>query len=97
MLTIVVALGIIFIGIREFLYASSGAHGYGVPQVDPSDGDLLAIKAVRDVASGGLVLTLLGLRHRKSLVFAIVVLTLIPVLDGLVVFGHANWTSTPCF
>ena len=54
-LSILVAVGIIFIGIREFLYPGIGALGFGVPLLDPRDGDLLAIKAVRDVVSGVLV------------------------------------------
>jgi len=94
-LTILVALGIIFIGIREFFYAGVAAHGFGVPLVDPHDGDLLAIKACRDVVSGVLALTFLGLRNRRFLAYAIGVLTLIPVFDGLIVLRHAAWTFTP--
>ncbi len=95
LLSIVVALGIIFIGIREFLYPVTGAFGYGVPLLDPRDGDLLAIKAARDVVSGILVLSLLALRDRKALACAIAVLTLIPLFDGLIVLGHAAWVFTP--
>ena len=94
-LSILVALGIIFIGVREFLNPSAGALGYGVPLVDPSDGDLLTIKAVRDVASGVLVLSLLALGNRRALACAIGALTLIPLFDGLVVLRHASWTFTP--
>jgi hypothetical protein len=94
-LSILMALGIIFIGLREFLDPSTGALGYGVPLLDSGDSDLLAIKAVRDVVSGLLVLALLGLRDRKALACAIGVLTLIPVFDGLVVLRHAAWSFTP--
>ncbi len=94
-LSLLVALGIIFIGVREFLDPSTGALGYGVPLSDPRDNDLLAIKAVRDVASGILVLGLLGLGNRKALAWAIGALTLIPVFDGLVVLRHAAWAFTP--
>jgi len=94
-LSILMALGIIFIGLREFLDPSAGALGYGVPLLDSGDSDLLAIKAVRDVVSGLLVLALLGLRDRKALACAIGVLTLIPVFDGLVVLRHAAWSFTP--
>jgi hypothetical protein len=66
-----------------------------VPLLDSGDSDLLAIKAVRDVVSGLLVLALLGLRDRKALACAIGVLTLIPVFDGLVVLRHAAWSFTP--
>jgi Domain of unknown function (DUF4267) len=78
LLSILVALGIIFIGLREFLGPTTGALGYGVPLLHPGDGDLLAIKAARDVVSGILVLALLALGNRKALACAIGVLTLIP-------------------
>jgi hypothetical protein len=52
LLTVLVALGIIFIGVREFLYPDVGARGFGAPLLDCSDGDLLAIKAGKDVVSG---------------------------------------------
>jgi hypothetical protein len=94
-LSILIALGIIFIGMREFLNPSAGALGYGVPLLDSRDGDLLAIKAARDVASGVVVLALLALRNRQALASAIGVLTLIPIFDGLIVFRHAAWTFTP--
>jgi dipeptide/tripeptide permease len=66
-----------------------------VPLHDPLDADLLAVKAVRDVVSGILALTFLGLRNRKFLACAFSVLTLIPVLDSLVVLRHAGWSFTP--
>jgi Domain of unknown function (DUF4267) len=95
LLSILVALGIIFIGIREFLDPTAGALGYGVPLLDPRDGDLLAIKGARDVVSGILVLALLTLGDRKALACAIGVLTLIPVFDALIVLRHAAWVFTP--
>ena len=94
-MAVIVALGIIFIGIREFLYPGAAALGFGVPLLDPHDGDLLAIKAARDVASGVLALTFLGLRDQRFLAYAMGVLTLIPVFDGLIVLRHAAWTFTP--
>jgi len=95
LLSVLVALGIIFIGVREFLYPAIGASGFGVPLLDPRDADLLAIKAARDVVSGLLVLAFVGLRNRVALAYAIGVLTLIPIFDGLIVFRHAGWAFTP--
>lgn len=94
-LVILVAFGIIFIGVREFLFPAIGALRFGVPLHDPHDADLLAVKAVRDVVAGILALTFLGLRNRKFLACAFSVLTLIPTLDGLVVLRHAGWSFTP--
>ena len=95
LLSMLIAMGIVFIGIREFLDPSAGALGYGVPLLDPRDGDLLAIKAVRDVVSGIVVFVLLGLGDRRALACVIGVLTLIPIFDGLVVLRHAAWVFTP--
>jgi Domain of unknown function (DUF4267) len=71
LLTLLVALGIIFVGVREFFYPSIGARGFGVPLLDPADGDLLAIKASRDVVTGILVLAFLSLRERRFLPYAL--------------------------
>ena len=95
MLVILVALGITFIGVREVLYPVICARQFGVPLLDPQDGDLLAIKAARDVVSGILAVTVLGLRNRKILTYAFGVLTLIPTFDGLIVLRHADWNFTP--
>ena len=42
-LTVIVALGIIFIGVREFFYPGVAAAGSGVPFLDRRDGHLLGI------------------------------------------------------
>ena len=94
-LAVLIALGIIFIGVREYFYPSLGARGFGVPLQDARDGDLLAIKAGRDLASGILVLTIVALREWRFLAYTMAVLTLIPIFDGLVVLQHAGWTYTP--
>ena len=94
-LAVLVALGIIFIGVREYFYPALGARGFGVPLQDPRDGDLLAIKAGRDLASGILLLTIVALREWRFLAYTMAVLTLIPIFDGLVVMQHAGWTFTP--
>ena len=67
LLTILVGLGIIFIGVREFFYPGVAARGFGVPLLDSADSNLLAIKAGRDIASGILALTFLGLHDRTFL------------------------------
>jgi hypothetical protein len=94
-LVILVALGITFIGVREVLYPALCARQFGVPLPDPQDSNLLAIQAARDVVSGILAVTVLGLRNRKILTYAFGVLTLIPAFDGLIVLRHADWNFTP--
>ena len=95
LLVAVVGLGIIFVGVRECIYPAIAARQFGVPLLDPRDGDFLAIKAARDVASGIVALTLLGLRNRKFLTYTFGVLTLIPICDGLIVLRHAGWSFAP--
>jgi Domain of unknown function (DUF4267) len=95
LLVALVALGIIFIGLRELSYPALCARQFGVPLLDQRDGDFLAIKAARDVASGIVALTFLALRNRKFLTCAFGVLTLIPIFDGLIVLRHAGWTFAP--
>jgi hypothetical protein len=72
MLVILVAL----IGVREVLDPAICARQFGVPVLDPQDGDLLPIKAARDVVSGILAVTMLGLRNRKIRTYAFGVLPL---------------------
>ena len=95
LLTILIGAGILFIGVREFLHPAVGARGFGVPLLDSGDGDLLAIKAGRDIASGILVFMFLALRDRRFLTWAMGCMTLIPIFDGLVVLRHAGWAFTP--
>lgn len=94
-LTVVVALGILFIGLREFFYSGIAAAGFGVSLLDGRDGDLLGIKGVRDVTSGILALTFVALGQRRILAYAMGILTLIPTFDGLIVLQHAGWAFTP--
>jgi hypothetical protein len=92
---VIVALGIIFIGVHEFFYPGVAAAGLGVPLLDGRDSDLLGTTGARDVTSGILVLTFLALGQRRILAFAMGILTVIPVLDGLTVLKYAGWVFTP--
>ncbi|HEY3938576.1 MAG TPA: DUF4267 domain-containing protein [Bryobacteraceae bacterium] len=89
-LALFIALAIIFIGIRESFQPSIAARGFGVPLVAPADRDFLAIKASRDIASGAAILTLLTIRDHRAVAYTMLALTLIPLLDGLVVFKYAG-------
>jgi hypothetical protein len=88
-----VAFGINLIG--EFLDPVTGAKGFGVLLVDPRDGDLLPVKTCRHVVSGLIALTFLSSPNRKFLAYALGILTLIPILDGLIAIRHAGWAFTP--
>jgi hypothetical protein len=94
-LTIFAALGIIFIGIRECFQPSVAARQFGVPLATPADRDFLAIKASRDIAPGVAVLALLAIGDHRAVAYAMLALTLIPILDGVVVLKHADWIFKP--
>lgn len=95
LLSLLIALGIIFIGIREFFQPSVGASQFGVSLLDAGDADFPAIKAARDVASGVVLLALLAVGDRNCVAWALLALTLIPIFDGLIVFRHAKWVFMP--
>jgi hypothetical protein len=94
-LALFIALGIIFIGIREWFQPSVAAQGFGVPLAAPADRDFLAIKAGRDIASGAAILALLAIGDHKAVAYTMLMLTLIPVFDGFVVFKRADWIFKP--
>ena len=94
-LALFIALGIIFVGIRECFQPSIAARGFCVPLVAPADRDFLAIKASRDIALGAVILTLLPIGDHRAVAYATLALTLIPILDGLVVFKHAGRIFKP--
>lgn len=94
-LALFVALGIIFIGIRECFQPGVAARQFGVPLATPADRDFLAIKASRDIATGVAILVLLTIGDHGAVAYVTLALTLIPILDGIVVFKHANWIFKP--
>ena len=59
-LTLVVAVGIIFIGVRFLFAPAVAARAFGVPLANPHDMAFLFVKEVRDIVSGLLFLALLG-------------------------------------
>ena len=58
-LTLVVALGIIFVGARFFFAPELAARGFGIVLSDTQDLPFLFVKGVRDIVSGLLFLALL--------------------------------------
>ena len=62
---------------------------------DCSGSGLGHTKASRDIASGAVILTLLTIGDHRAVAHTMLALTLIPILDGLVVFKHADWIFKP--
>ena len=90
-----IAAGIIFIGARFILAPRVAAAGYGV-QPDLSErsvGAYLAVKGVRDIASGLIVFILMAAGATHLLGWVILAATIIPIADATIVLGHGGSKS----
>lgn len=86
-LTLLIALGIIFIGARFIIDPNAGAVGFGIPFA--SDGDLAygRIKGIRDIFSGVGLLPLLFLRMRRATAWVFTSTIMVPAGDFLIVLS----------
>lgn len=75
-MTLFIAVGIIFIGVRFLISPATGAIGYGIPIISNDDLPFGRIKGIRDIFSGAALLPLYccvcagqqpGCLHRQSL------------------------------
>ncbi|MEO3799300.1 DUF4267 domain-containing protein [Nonomuraea sp. B1E8] len=86
-----VGVGVIVMGVRA-LWAPQGAAGFGIPDTPTEDRTFrawLAVKAVRDMASGLFILILLAGGSSHLLGWVMLAATVIPVGDALIVL-HNN-------
>ena len=84
-LSVLVGIGIIFVGGRFLVASSVAATGYGVA---PGLGGYLSTKGVRDVVSGLFVFVLIANSQPRALGWFMAAATLIPVADALIVLRH---------
>ena len=82
-----IGVGIIVIGTRFLLDPAASAAGFGVP-APPADDPFLAVKGVRDIGSGLMVLTLLALRERRVVGWVTLAASFIPFGDALIVLAY---------
>ncbi|MGW1893281.1 DUF4267 domain-containing protein [Streptomyces sp. NPDC002004] len=89
--TILAVLGgvfIIYIGLRFLLAPQSAASDFGVPTWPEHQGTaFLAVKGVRDIATGLVVLALLLTGHRRALGWAMLAIAFVPAGDMVVVLS----------
>jgi hypothetical protein len=90
---LILALGIIFIGIRFIAQPEVGAEGYGIPFRDTGDAVYGQVKGIRDIFSGLVLLCLLSLRMRKAVAIVFSVSILVPALDFIVILYHNGSTD----
>ncbi|WP_331767078.1 DUF4267 domain-containing protein [Embleya sp. NBC_00896] len=89
------AVFIIYVGIAYLLAPQSSASGFGVPTWPSEDGTaFLAVKGVRDIASGLVIFALLLNGHRKALGWAMAAITFVPTGDMVIVLGHDGSAGT---
>lgn len=86
---LLLALGIIAIGVRFLLQPEASAQGFGAAA---ETGPYLAAKGIRDIGSGLVGLTLLATRHFRAAGWTIIAMAVIPLGDALVVLA---WGGPP--
>lgn len=93
-MVVLIAVGIIFIGIRFLAAPLTAAAGFGVPAgVSPPMAYLWA-KGTRDIVSGLLLLALLGMRvGRRVISVFVLVAALIPIADFVNVYLNMGYVS----
>ena len=89
-LAVVLDLFIIFIGGRFLLAPTTAAAGYGVPAKPDGDAAYLAVKGVRDIASGIVGLALLAFSGAAAGGWFMLVAALIPLGDMVIVLRHGG-------
>ena len=86
--TLFLALGIIFVGVRFIVAPSAGADGFGIGIIDAHDLAYGRIKGIRDIFSGVVLLLLLWRRMRSVTAWVFTTTIIIPVTDGLIVLAN---------
>ena len=84
-ITLLVALGIIFIGARFILQPQAGAAGYGIPFSHDHDAIYGKVKGIRDIFLGIVLLPLLYMRMRKATAWVFTTAIVVPVVDFMIV------------
>jgi uncharacterized protein DUF4267 len=86
---------IIYVGLSYLFAPQSTASGFGVPTWPEHDGTaFLAVKGVRDIATGLVVFALLVSGHRKALGWAMAAITFVPVGDMVIVLAEDGSAGT---
>ena len=86
-ITVLLALGIIFVGIRFIIVPETGADGFGISFVNPKDDVYGKIKGIRDIFSGLVLLPLLWMRMRTATAWVFTAAIIVPVTDGMIILA----------
>ncbi len=86
-MTMPIALGIIFVGVRFITKPTVAANDFGIPFSNIHDVAFGRIKGIRDIFSGVALLPLLFLRMPKATAWVFTAAIIIPVSDCLTVYA----------
>jgi hypothetical protein len=88
-LVLLLAFGIIFIGVRFILTPGRAARDFGVPAPEECGTTYLLAKGTRDIVSGLIAIGLLWLKARPEVIAVFVLIaSLVPIGDLLDVYTH---------
>jgi len=93
--TLFLALGIIFVGVRFIVAPSVGAEGFGIGIIDAHDLAYGRIKGIRDIFSGVVLLPLLWMRMRTATAWVFTTTIIVPVTDGVIVLINNGAGDVP--
>lgn len=85
---LLIALGIIYIGIRFIIQPDAGALGYGIPFETVHDAAYGKIKGIRDIFSGVVLLPLLWMKMRKAVAWVFTAAIIVPAFDFLIILSY---------
>ena len=86
---------IIYVGLEYLLVPQVAAAGFGAPTWPQRDGTaFLAVKGVRDIATGLVVFALLLSGHRRALGWAMLAFAFIPAGDMVIVLSQGGPPAT---
>jgi uncharacterized membrane protein len=93
-ITLILALGIIFVGIRFMLLPEPAARDYGIAFSDKQDQPFGYIKGLRDIFSGLALLPLLFMHMRKATAWVFTMAIVVPAGDFIIVGSHNGFGDT---
>ncbi|MEV0535453.1 DUF4267 domain-containing protein [Kitasatospora sp. NPDC050463] len=94
-LTVLIALGIGYVGVSYLFAPESTASGFGLPEWPRGEAaEFLSTKGIRDLASGIAPLVLLATGQRRALGWLLLVDALIPLDDAVTLLTHHGSVAT---
>lgn len=88
-IALLLGLGMIFLGVRFFLFPEVATVGYGIHFKAEGDYSFQYIKGIRDIFSGLLICVFVLMNERRALGVTLLAGTMIPVTDMLIVLSKS--------